>query len=217
VERVRNKREPWIPMPEVLSHGPLAVVDRLLCWLVALGMLGMSVVLIIQVVARYFVNNPTVWSEELAIVIFVWTAMLGIAVCVRRGEHLTLDILSKRFHGTSAKILSTFLTALTVITFGLIGYYSIGLLGPASRQVLAGLLIGLNIEGSVAWIYLSIPIGCALSVIFSIERLIYLLRGDIEVLNVDADTEYVEHLDEELAAEGVDDYDPTIELTGQEA
>jgi tripartite ATP-independent transporter DctM subunit len=40
--------------------------------------------------ARYLFNAPLIWSDELATVLFVWLAMLGAVVALRRGEHMRL-------------------------------------------------------------------------------------------------------------------------------
>jgi len=40
--------------------------------------------------ARYVFGNPFAWSDELATLIFIWLAVLGAAVALRRGEHMRL-------------------------------------------------------------------------------------------------------------------------------
>ena len=40
--------------------------------------------------ARYVFGAPLVWSDELATVLFVWLAVLGSVVALRRGEHMRL-------------------------------------------------------------------------------------------------------------------------------
>jgi len=41
-------------------------------------------------VARYVFSNPFAWSDELASLVFLWLAMLGSIVALRRGEHMRL-------------------------------------------------------------------------------------------------------------------------------
>ena len=40
--------------------------------------------------ARYVFNSPFTWSDELATILFIWLAMLGAVVALRRGEHMRL-------------------------------------------------------------------------------------------------------------------------------
>jgi tripartite ATP-independent transporter DctM subunit len=41
-------------------------------------------------VARYLFGRPLIWSDELATMLFLWLAMLGAVVALRRGEHMRL-------------------------------------------------------------------------------------------------------------------------------
>jgi tripartite ATP-independent transporter DctM subunit len=75
-------------------------VERAVAWasevpaaiLVALEM----VVLLAGVVARYVFNAPLTWSDELASVLFLWLAMLGAVIALRRGEHMRLTTVVNR-------------------------------------------------------------------------------------------------------------------------
>jgi tripartite ATP-independent transporter DctM subunit len=74
-------------------------LERLLAWatelpaalLVALEIL----ILLAGVTARYVFNAPLTWSDELASFLFLWLAMLGSAIALRRGEHMRLTTLVK--------------------------------------------------------------------------------------------------------------------------
>lgn len=45
-----------------------------------------------QVAARYVVSTSTPWTVELAAICFVWLSMFAIALGVRRGRHMVLDV-----------------------------------------------------------------------------------------------------------------------------
>ena len=74
--------------------------DRALAWitevpaalLVALEM----VVLLAGVVARYVFDAPLTWSDELASILFLWLAMLGAVIALRRSEHMRLTTVVNR-------------------------------------------------------------------------------------------------------------------------
>ena len=42
---------------------------------------------------RYVLHRPLVWSDELASILFLWLAMLGAVVALRRGEHMRMTAL----------------------------------------------------------------------------------------------------------------------------
>ena len=69
-------------------------VDRALGWVTeipaALLVVAEIVILFAGVVSRYVFNKPLTWSDELASVLFLWLAMLGAVIALRRGEHMRL-------------------------------------------------------------------------------------------------------------------------------
>jgi tripartite ATP-independent transporter DctM subunit len=54
------------------------------------------VVLLTGVISRYVLNRPLTWSDELASILFLWLAMLGAVIALRRGEHMRLAFLVSR-------------------------------------------------------------------------------------------------------------------------
>jgi TRAP-type C4-dicarboxylate transport system permease small subunit len=52
---------------------------------------------VLQVVARYVLFVPIPWTEELARILFSWSMLLGIAVAIRRREHVRVLALIERF------------------------------------------------------------------------------------------------------------------------
>ena len=56
-------------------------------------MLAEIVVLLAGVTSRYLLHAPLVWSDELASILFLWLAMLGAVVALRRGEHMRMTAL----------------------------------------------------------------------------------------------------------------------------
>ena len=62
------------------------------------------VVLFAGVVARYVFHPPLVWSDELASILFLWLAMLGAVIALRRGEHMRMTALVARLGAASARL-----------------------------------------------------------------------------------------------------------------
>ena len=71
-----------------------APVDTVLRHLVeipaALLVVAEIVVLLAGVIGRYVFHEPIIWSDELASILFLWLAMLGSVVALRRGEHMRM-------------------------------------------------------------------------------------------------------------------------------
>ena len=93
--------------PQALGPRWLGQVERALGWLVevpaALLVLADIIVLFAGVVSRYVFHSPLLWSDELASILFLWLAMLGSVVALRRGEHMRMTALvSKSLPGRRA-------------------------------------------------------------------------------------------------------------------
>ena len=73
------------------------LIDTILGHLVeipaALLVVAEIVVLLAGVTSRYVLHTPLVWSDELASILFLWLAMLGAVVALRRGEHMRMTAL----------------------------------------------------------------------------------------------------------------------------
>ena len=88
---------PHAPESPLALGGGLARVDRalgsLVEWPAALLVLADIAVLGAGVVSRYLLHSPLLWSDELASILFLWLAMLGSVVALRRGEHMRMTAL----------------------------------------------------------------------------------------------------------------------------
>src|SRR5690349_3371819 len=94
-------RTPEVPRLENVGRGegehrPLraARLDAALAWITevpAAILVAVEIaVLFAGVVSRYAFHSPLTWSDELATLLFLWLAMLGAVIALRRGEHMRL-------------------------------------------------------------------------------------------------------------------------------
>ena len=133
----------------------------------ALGL--MATLVIYQVGARYLFEAPPSWTEELARYAQVWLVLLAAPVCLRRGMHLAVDLLTPRLPPLAARVARGAILVL-VGAFGLtFAVAAVRLLGVAALQTSPALGI------SMIWPYLALPLGGALIVIAAAARI---LSGD---------------------------------------
>jgi tripartite ATP-independent transporter DctM subunit len=79
---VPARRAGWVRFDRVIA----AVTELPAAVLVALE----TVILLAGVISRYVFNAPLAWSDELASILFLWLAMLGAVIALRRDEHMRL-------------------------------------------------------------------------------------------------------------------------------
>lgn len=80
--------------PARSAHGVLDLADRALGWLTEIPAAILVVaevgILFAGVVSRFVFDRPLIWSDEIASLLFLWLAMLGAAIALRRGAHMRL-------------------------------------------------------------------------------------------------------------------------------
>lgn len=54
----------------------------------------LAVTILLQVVARYVLDLPLAWSEEVSRYSFVWLTMVVAPVCIRKGANLGIDVVT---------------------------------------------------------------------------------------------------------------------------
>ena len=104
---------------------------------------------IIQIFARYVLNNPIGWSEEVIITTWLWTVLWGAAFVVSEAEEIRFDIIYSTLSERVRRIL-TVITGVVLVTL-----YSISL--PASYAYVSFM----KVERSA---YLHVPINWLYSI-----------------------------------------------------
>lgn len=75
----------------------LRLVEQALRWVVAALVVTICVMVAAQVIYRYAVKEPIVWSEEFTTVCYQWLSYLGAALAVRYRAHYGVDFLVRFF------------------------------------------------------------------------------------------------------------------------
>ena len=55
--------------------------------------LTMFAVFVVQITARFVFNKPIAWTDELAVILYVWIILWGCAAIVPEREHVVFDLL----------------------------------------------------------------------------------------------------------------------------
>src|SRR3546814_3972061 len=80
----------------------------------AVLVLAEVVILFSGIFARYVLNTPLIWSDELASLLFLWLAMLGAAVAFRRAEHMRMTALVNKASPTTKAFLEVFAVSVSL-------------------------------------------------------------------------------------------------------
>ncbi|EWY41229.1 hypothetical protein N825_30785 [Skermanella stibiiresistens SB22] len=131
---------------------------RCLAGLCALLVAVMLVTVGAQIVMRYALNAPLVWSEELARFTMVWLALLASALAMRRAQHIAMTGLYTL--PPSVEPILKALTALaTILILGVLTYHGWELAERTMRQRSPALGLPMG------YMYAAIPIATFLMMI----------------------------------------------------
>ena len=132
----------------------------------ALLVVAEIVVLFAGVVARYVVQQPLIWSDELASILFLWLAMLGAVVAFRRSEHMRMTAVVSSAGPTLRAYLDVVATCAALAFLLLV-------VAPSYEYAYEESFIttpALQISNS--WRAAALPVGICLMVLFAVLRLI---------------------------------------------
>lgn len=119
-------------------------------------------VIFIQVIWRFILNNPFSWSEELARYLQVWMILLTSSVCIKKGSHLTVDYATHALPFKFNKILKLIIMMITMFFLCIFIIYGIHLIIVTKDQITPALQI------PILAVYLAFPISGLLMLLESL-------------------------------------------------
>jgi TRAP-type C4-dicarboxylate transport system permease small subunit len=147
-----------------LALGLDRVVARIEAGVVIVLVSSLTAVTFAQVVTRYGLGDPLIWSEELARYLFVWVSMVGAALAIREGGHFGLDLLIGRVP-TLRPILAPVVTTVVIV------FVAIVLKTGIDETRLASTQFAMTFPMRMQWAYLALPVGAALMLFHLVVRL----------------------------------------------
>lgn len=125
-----------------------------------------TLLVLMNVFLRYFMNTGIYWSEEVATMCFVWCIFVGSASAYKNGAHLGVDLLVKKLPKVPRAIVKILVDILLIAINGYILYLSIKFVSTSYQKPTAVLAI------SSAWVSSSLIVGFGLTTIYAIRDLI---------------------------------------------
>ena len=163
--------------------------------------LTLCVILVnVNVVFRYFLNNPIRWTDEVVTSLFVWTVFMGSAYAHRRHAHLGVDIVVNLVKGPSKTVIEVIVEILEILILALLTYISMQYVLNLifKRGIMFQIKDGVFAWGKVKLTYtdtlripkwytgIAVPLGFGLSFIYAV---LDFLRDNLHVLKPKAPAE----------------------------
>ena len=125
-----------------------------------------TLLVLMNVFLRYFMNTGIYWSEEVATMCFVWCIFVGSASAYKNGAHLGVDLLVKKLPKGPRAVVKILVDILLILINGYILYLSVKFVSTSYQKPTAVLAI------SSAWVSSSLIVGFGLTTIYAFRDMV---------------------------------------------
>ena len=158
--------------PLALFNTLLLRIGRNAAWM-AMGL--MVLIIMLQVIFRYLLNNALAWPDEASRFLMLWMTGLIAPTAYRWGGFVAIDMLKDLLPLRLGALLglALLLISLTVLVYGFrlgLNHVNSGWLFNSSSLKIPLEFLGLGIiRIKLAWMYMSLPVGLLLMTLVNIE------------------------------------------------
>ena len=117
-----------------------------------------------QVIARFATETPSIWSEALVRMALIWMAYLGLALALRAGALVSIDMAHRYSRGTVQRAIEAAALACSLSLMGIMFWFGWEMAYRVRFQELAGL------EVSITWGYAAIPVGAVFAMVGAVAQ-----------------------------------------------
>lgn len=117
-----------------------------------------------QVVARFATETPSIWSEALVRTALIWMAYLGLAVALRTGALVSIDVAHRYSRGALRRGIEAAALACSLSLMGILLWFGWLMAQRVQFQEMAGL------EVSMSWGYAALPLGAAFAMMGALAQ-----------------------------------------------
>ncbi|MGE5573166.1 MAG: TRAP transporter small permease [Bacteroidota bacterium] len=139
----------------------LEFLDRFEEYTCAAMLLFMALLAFVNVVVRYLTTMSFAFSEELLVNLFVWITMLGAAIGMRKGAHLSMTMVANALPKRYQKVIAAVSLVCSGGLFALLLAHGMNLVLSEYRSQMTTYSMGLPMW----WFGLAVPVGSALMII----------------------------------------------------
>ena len=145
-------------------------VEKVLKFLVVTAIGLMLAIVFLQVITRYVFNYTPSFAEELSRYLFVWVVFLSLPLVAKSGGHMAIETITSRISGMKLKVCRVVADIFTIIFLLLMTWHGIRMVQLADFQTSPAMVIPMS------WVYVVIPLGCAIMCVNVLLHFVELLR-----------------------------------------
>lgn len=146
--------------------------DNLEDFLMVLLLIGISVIMMLQVIMRYVFSSSMSWPEEACRYCWIVTTCLSIGYCTKKKCALRVEVLLDLLPGIGKKIVNLLIDCIGILSYGFLAVESVGVLKGVVESGQKSTAMQMPL-----WIlYLALMVGFVLATIRAVEQMAEDLR-----------------------------------------
>ena len=123
-----------------------------------------TLIVFFQVLARNYLAISVPWTDEIALIFFVWSVFLGAAIGLRKRSHYMVDLFPKSWVRLNAFF--DFFSSVLVIGIVLVLFWGGSIFAHMGlKRNFSSIIV------SQAWLFISMPLAAGCMILFSIENI----------------------------------------------
>jgi len=128
---------------------------------ICIAFMGIMTILVTwQVITRYFLENPSVISEQLSKYLFIWLVLLATAYVFGKKEHMSIVFIKEKFTGRAGLVLDSIIELIVMV-------FAMGILvfGGYKNTILTLVQQDSALPIKIGFVYAMLPI-CGVLIVF---------------------------------------------------
>ena len=127
-----------------------------------------------QVLSRFVLSQPSIWTEEIMRRLLIWCVMLGVVVAIRHGAMVSVDLMLRVSKGVWKSIVRFVIWLSTSAFLATILWFGVSLSWRVRFQTFA------SMDVSMGWAYAALPAGAALGLIAVLAHYLDPINEELE-------------------------------------
>ena len=145
-------------------------LEKMLKALVIVANAAMLLLVFGQVITRYVFGWTPHFGEELARYLFVWVVFLSLPLVARYGGHMCIETLTSRVKGATLKTLNILADIFSIAFLSIMVWNGVRMVMLADFQTSPAMMIPMS------WVYVVIPFGCGVMLLYVHGNLVRVLK-----------------------------------------
>lgn len=143
-------------------------LEKMLKALVIVANAAMLLLVFGQVITRF--GWTPHFGEELARYLFVWVVFLSLPLVARYGGHMCIETLTSRVKGATLKTLNILADIFSIAFLSIMVWNGVRMVMLADFQTSPAMMIPMS------WVYVVIPFGCGVMLLYVLGNLVRVLK-----------------------------------------